>query len=85
MDSRKHSFSSTMPLRIKNATPDAPSARKMRKSPKLDWTSRPGGPKMRDTVLADGSIQSFYYPEDHPTMPGWFKGMQAVLEERGLF
>jgi len=40
---------------------------------------------MQDTVLADGSIQSFYYPEDHPTMPGWFKGMQAILEEHGLF
>jgi len=40
---------------------------------------------MHDTVLPDGSIQSFYYPESHPPMPGWFKGMQAVLEERGLF
>ena len=65
--------------------PDAPSARKMWKSPKLSWTACPGGPKMRDTVLPDGSIQSFYHPEDHPTMPGWFKGMQAVLDERGLF
>ena len=55
------------------------------KSPKLGWTARPGGLKMWDTVLPDGSIQSFYYLEDHPTMPGWFKGMQAVLEEWGLF
>ena len=61
-------------------TPDAPSAQKMWKSPKLTWTAHPGRPKMQDTGFPDGSIQSFYYP-DHPTMPGWFKGMQAVLEE----
>lgn len=89
-EEKTHGFKKALFL-FDNATshqkraPDAPSAQKMQKSPKLGWTSRPGGPKMRDTVLADGSIQSFYYPEDHPTMPGWFKGMQAVLEERGLF
>jgi hypothetical protein len=65
--------------------PDAPSARKMVKNPKSGWTPRPGGPKMRDSVLPDGSIQSFYFTDDHPTMPGWFKGMKVVLEERGLF
>jgi hypothetical protein len=65
--------------------PDAPSARKMVKNPKSGWTPRPGGPKMRDSVLPDGSIQSFYFTDDHPTMPGWFKGMKVVLEECGLF
>ena len=40
---------------------------------------------MRDSVLLDGSIQLFYFTDDHPTMPGWFKGMKVVLEERGLF
>ena len=60
---------------------DAPSARKMQKNPKSGWTDHPGGPKMQDTVLPDGSIQLFYYLEDHPTMPRWFKGMQAMLEE----
>ena len=65
--------------------PDAPSARKMVKNPKSGWTPRPGGPKMRDSVLPDGSIQSFYFTDDHLTMPGWFKGMKVVLEERGLF
>jgi hypothetical protein len=64
---------------------DAPSARKMVKNLKLGWTPRPGGPKMRDSVLLDGSIQSFYFADDHLTMPGWFKGMKVVLEERGLF
>jgi hypothetical protein len=57
----------------------------MWKNLKLGWTACPSGPKMGDTVLPDGSIQSFYYLEDHPTMPGWFKGMQAVLEEQDLF
>jgi len=50
--------------------PNAPSARKMLKGPKLGWTPRPGGLKMLDTILPDGSIQSFYFPDDHPSMPG---------------
>jgi hypothetical protein len=37
-------------------TPDAPSAHKMMKKPKLGWTPHPGSPKMRDSVLLDGSI-----------------------------
>lgn len=65
--------------------PDAPSARKMVKNPKLGWTSRANGPRMRDSVLPDGTFQSFYFPEDHPEMPGWFKGMEVILEERGLW
>jgi hypothetical protein len=64
---------------------DAPSARKMVKSPKLGWTPCQNGLKMRDSTLADGTIQSFYFGDDHPSMPGWFKGMQAILEERGLW
>jgi hypothetical protein len=58
---------------------------KMLKSPKLGWTPCLGGPKMWDTVLPDGSIQSFYFPDDHLSMLGWFKGMKVVLEERGLW
>jgi hypothetical protein len=38
---------------------DAPSAGKMLKGPKLSWTPCPGGPEMQDTMLPDGSIQSF--------------------------
>lgn len=29
--------------------------------------------------------QDFYFPDDHPTMPGWFKGMEAIIRERGLW
>ena len=65
--------------------PDAPSAHKMLKGPKLCWSPCPGGLKMRDTVLPDGSIQPFYLPDDHLSMPGWFKGMKVVLEEWGLW
>ena len=89
-EEKTHGFKKALFL-FDNATthqkwaPDAPSARKMLKGPKLGWTPRPGGPKMRDTVLPDGSIQSFYFPDDHPSMPGWFKGMKFVLEEQGLW
>jgi hypothetical protein len=65
--------------------PDALSARKMVKNPKLGWTPHPGSPKMRDSVFTGGSIQSFYFPGDHLTMPWWFQGMQVILEECRLF
>ena len=29
--------------------------------------------------------QPFYFPDDHPTMPGWFKGMEEIIRERGLW
>jgi hypothetical protein len=32
-----------------------------------------------------GESQSFYFPDDHPTMPGWFKGMEQIIQERGLW
>jgi len=54
--------------------PDALSAHKMVKNPKLGWTPHLGGPKIQDSMLPDGSIQSFYFADDHPTMPGWLKG-----------
>ncbi len=54
--------------------PDVPSACKMVKNPKLRWTPHLGGPKMRDSMLPDGSTQSFYFTDNHLTMPGWFKG-----------
>jgi hypothetical protein len=31
-----------------------------------------------------GEPQSFYFPDDHPTMPGWFKGMEQILQKCGL-
>ena len=32
-----------------------------------------------------GETQSLYWPEDHPGMPGWFKGMEQILRERNLW
>ena len=32
-----------------------------------------------------GMPQSFYFPEDEPGMPGWFKGMEQIIQERGLW
>lgn len=61
--------------------PDAPSARKMVKNPKLGWTPQSNGARMRDSVLPNGTIQSFHFDEDHPSMPGWFKGMKVILKE----
>ncbi|KAJ7733169.1 hypothetical protein B0H16DRAFT_1769592, partial [Mycena metata] len=61
---------------------DALSARKMPKGPSQTWGQ---SPKMRPGTLPGGARQEFYYPDNHPEMPGWFKGMQQILEERGLF
>ena len=32
-----------------------------------------------------GTPQSFYFPDDHPTYPGWFKGMENIIHEHGLW
>lgn len=61
---------------------DALSARSMPKSCKI-W--RPGKEKMRDAVLPDGTRQPLYWPDDHPEYPGYFKGMEQILRERGLW
>ncbi|EKM53890.1 uncharacterized protein PHACADRAFT_98109 [Phanerochaete carnosa HHB-10118-sp] len=29
--------------------------------------------------------QPLYFPADHPTMPRWFKGMEQIIQERGLW
>ena len=42
-------------------------------------------PRMRDGTLPTGEIQSFYFPPEHPTMPGWFKGMEEIIRERRLW
>ncbi|KAF7297803.1 hypothetical protein MKEN_01404000 [Mycena kentingensis (nom. inval.)] len=60
---------------------DALSARKMPKNPHATWGQNP---RMRPGLLPDGvTHQSFYFSEDHPTMPGWFKGMEQIIRERG--
>jgi len=65
--------------------PDALSARHMVKGPHPTWTHHKGGLKMHPARFSDGSPQNLYYPENHPTMPGWFKGMQRIIEEHGLW
>ena len=40
---------------------------------------------MRTGTLPNGEPQSFYFAEDHPSMPGWFKGMEVIIRERGLW
>jgi hypothetical protein len=32
-----------------------------------------------------GEPQSFYFPDDDPHHPGWFKGMEQIIRERGLW
>ena len=29
--------------------------------------------------------QDFYFPKDHTTMPGWFRGMEIIIHEWGLW
>lgn len=40
---------------------------------------------MRCGTLPDGQPHVLYFPEDHPSMPGWFKGMEQLIRERGLW
>ncbi|KAJ7307025.1 hypothetical protein DFH08DRAFT_657161, partial [Mycena albidolilacea] len=63
-------------------TADALSARKMPKQPSPGWTHHKDGPQMRNSTLPDGSSQSFYHLDNHPTMLGWFKGMEEIIKER---
>ena len=45
-----------------------------------------GGAKMRNGWFnSEKTPQSFYFPEDHTTMPGWFKGMELIIKEQGLY
>ena len=52
---------------------------------KLGWTHHPNGLQMRPGRLPNGQPQPFYFPDDHPTMPGWFKGMEVIIHKRGLW
>ena len=40
---------------------------------------------MRDGMLPNGMPQPLYFPTNHPTMPNWFKGMEQIIRERGLW
>jgi hypothetical protein len=68
---------------------DALSARKMPKGLRPDWRHRKDGPRMRSgwwiNALGVRHEQAFYFPNDHPDHPGWFKGMEVIIRERGLW
>jgi hypothetical protein len=71
--------------------PGSISTRKMPKSPNTnflfpskDTRGQDAKVRMEDGRLSDGTRQPFYFPNNHPTSPGWFKGMAEILRERGL-
>ena len=43
-------------------------------------------PHIRDSINPlTGMPQSFYFPDDHPLYPGWFKGMEQIIHKHGLW
>ena len=41
---------------------------------------------MRDGInLLTGEQQSFYFSDDHPNYPGWFKRMEQIIRKHGLW
>ena len=41
---------------------------------------------MRDGINPlTGERQPFYFPDDHPSYPGWFKGMECIIREHSLW
>ncbi len=56
------------------------------RDPKCLWTHHPKGPCMHDGVNpSTGKPQSFYFPDNHPNYLGWFKGMEQIIHEHGLW
>jgi hypothetical protein len=53
--------------------------------PKEGWMHHSNGPPMHSSTLPNGKPQTFYFPEDHPSMPGWFKGIEIIIRECGLW
>ena len=54
--------------------------------PKCHWMHQPNGPCMHDgTNPSTGKSQSFYFPDDHPQYPGWFKGMEQIIHKCKLW
>ncbi|KAF8258089.1 hypothetical protein EI94DRAFT_1427986, partial [Lactarius quietus] len=69
-------------LSHKKRAANALSARRMPKAPRANWANAKDAPRMRCSVNPlTGEDQSFYFPDDHPTMPGWFKGMEQIIQE----
>lgn len=62
---------------------NALAARRMPKNP--GWKSKQAlEVHMQHGFLPNGEPQDLYFPDNHPTYPGQFKGMAQILSERGL-
>jgi hypothetical protein len=54
--------------------------------PREKWAHSKGAPRMCEGINPlTGGGQSLYFAQEHPTMPGWFKGMEEIIRERGLW
>ena len=47
--------------------------------------SHPNSPHMHSGMLPNSKPHLFYFHEDHPSMPSWFKGMEIIIQECGLW
>lgn len=54
-------------------------------APRDSWTQKPGGPRMHSGTLPNSNPHYFYFTEDHPTMPSWFKGIKVIIREHRLW
>jgi hypothetical protein len=52
---------------------------------KEGWMHQPSSPRMCCGMLPNSEPHSFYFPEDHPYMPSWFKGMEIIICKHGLW
>src|SRR6266852_1895176 len=53
--------------------------------PRKGWVYHPNGPCMYNGMLSNDDLQPFYFSEDHPSMLGWFKDMEIIICECGLW
>ena len=57
-----------------------------RKGSHATWRHNKDGPKMQPGNFgADNAPPDFYFVDNHPMMPGWFKGMEIIIYECGLW
>ena len=54
-------------------------------SPNNGWTHHKDGPHMQLTTLTNGDAQEFHFANDHPQYPGFFKEMEQIIREWGLW
>ena len=54
-------------------------------APKKGWVNHAGGPHICCGRLPTSESQSFYFADDHPSMPSWFKGMEQIIVKCGLW